>query len=545
MAHSQAHVLYDFERQASGELSISAGEVVTVTNKDVGEGWWEGVNTRGEMGLFPATYVEEFTSQPPAIPPPPLPEGYGMDTQANYTSANTQQVGGWDDDEWDDDEDDAASTVDQNYANNQYSRNSSELTIPVNAVVRSSSTGDISTLGRGDAAGKSTVRRNFNRFTTFVKSGGEDYIIGKNKMNLPSSGIIEIVEAPDGTFGWQPNPNPHSCSITSPKKESKLKGLKSYIAYQISTTYGITVSRRYKQFDWLHQRLQDKFAVIPIPPLPDKQIAGRYEESFIEHRRIMLQRWVDRISRHPVISQSTVWMHFITCTDEKEWKTGKRAAEKDEYVGASFFHSVLAPSILYEPSTAETQIETFGKFVKNMDDGVRGLQVLCMDQVKKYTGAYKREYHRVGNAFKFLSSAFDHDKQAFLNSQQLIQAIRFTGDTYDAIAQLHEEQPKNDFEPMIDVLHEYKGMLGEFPDIFTVHKGALNKTKELQRVMTDMSEVDQRMSVISYATLAEINHFKNEIVTDYNVMMKEYLNAQIQFYENIVMKLRDALGKYE
>lgn len=38
----------------------------------------------------------------------------------------------------------------------------------------------------------------------------------------------------------------------------------------------IQVSRRYKHFDWLHERLEEKFSLIPIPPLPDKQIAGKY-----------------------------------------------------------------------------------------------------------------------------------------------------------------------------------------------------------------------------------------------------------------------------
>jgi len=36
----------------------------------------------------------------------------------------------------------------------------------------------------------------------------------------------------------------------------------------------VAVSRRYKQFDWLQQRLVEKFSTIAIPPLPEKQIAG-------------------------------------------------------------------------------------------------------------------------------------------------------------------------------------------------------------------------------------------------------------------------------
>jgi len=42
--------------------------------------------------------------------------------------------------------------------------------------------------------------------------------------------------------------------------------------YQFSN---IQVTRRYKHFDWLHQRLTDKFITIAVPPLPGKQITGK------------------------------------------------------------------------------------------------------------------------------------------------------------------------------------------------------------------------------------------------------------------------------
>lgn len=35
------------------------------------------------------------------------------------------------------------------------------------------------------------------------------------------------------------------------------------------------VNHRYKHFDWLYERLLDKFgSAIPIPSLPDKQVTG-------------------------------------------------------------------------------------------------------------------------------------------------------------------------------------------------------------------------------------------------------------------------------
>lgn len=72
-------------------------------------------------------------------------------------------------------------------------------------------------------------------------------------------------------------------------------------------------------------------------------ILGRYEEQFIEHRKNQLQAFVDSVCRHPVLSRSSVWQHFITCTDEKRWKLGKRKAEKDEFIGANFFFAIVAP----------------------------------------------------------------------------------------------------------------------------------------------------------------------------------------------------------
>jgi sorting nexin-9/18/33 len=83
-----------------------------------------------------------------------------------------------------------------------------------------------------------------------------------------------------------------------------------------------------------------KYTLTPIPPLPEKQVsgaylfhscsahvrvrvcAGKFEEDLIEHRKQILQLWVAKICRHPLLSNSEAWMHFITCTDEKKWKEG-------------------------------------------------------------------------------------------------------------------------------------------------------------------------------------------------------------------------------
>ena len=43
----------------------------------------------------------------------------------------------------------------------------------------------------------------------------------------------------DGRYSWQSSTPPYSCVIASPKKEAKFKGLKSYIAYQLTPSVSL------------------------------------------------------------------------------------------------------------------------------------------------------------------------------------------------------------------------------------------------------------------------------------------------------------------
>lgn len=540
--------LYDFSGEPNtAELTIKAGDILTVTRKDVGEGWWEGRCSSGQVGLFPAAYVQETNpSQPPSMPPPPLPDAYNDDWGDNQTSsvyANTPQNDDgddWDGDDWDDDS--------ENGSRPPAVTHGAPGSIP--RVPKSDSAGDVSSMGR-PYDGKGTVgRKNFNRFSSFVKSGGESYILGTLNVAVPDSSKVWVVDGYEGPV-WSPNPEPYSCVVAQPKKESKLKGLKHFIAYQLTPSFNnIQVSRRYKHFDWLHERLEEKFSLIPIPPLPDKQISGRYEEQFIEHRKNQLQLFVDSVCRHPVLSRCEVWQHFLTCTDEKRWKLGKRKAERDDLVGANYFFALHAPEAPIKLYTLEIETENCSKFVQGMDGAVKNLLVTAYDQSKKHQGAYKREYQRIGQAFTSLGQAFEEPPSS--PRANLSTAIKLTGEAYNDIGRLFEEQPKLDWEPLGDVLHLYRGIIASFPDILTVHKGALQKRKECEKLAADhkmeqsqLEEVKRRTDVVSYALLSEINHFHSERAEDFKQGMKKYLNEQIIFYEKIVEKLRGAVAAYE
>ena len=59
-------------------------------------------------------------------------------------------------------------------------------------------------------------------------------MLGKLNAKVQENDVIQVVDNGDGKYSWLNVKPPYSCAVASPKKESKLKGLKSFIAYQLT-----------------------------------------------------------------------------------------------------------------------------------------------------------------------------------------------------------------------------------------------------------------------------------------------------------------------
>uniref|UniRef100_A0A8C2E0P9 Sorting nexin 9a n=1 Tax=Cyprinus carpio TaxID=7962 RepID=A0A8C2E0P9_CYPCA len=474
----KAQVLYDFTAEpGNNELSVQEGEILTVTNQNVGGGWVEARNSRGNVGLVPEDYIEE----------------------------------------WDDDSDDGKSTV--GYGGSQMEEGG--------------------TMQRGGA--HSTMKISLNKFPGFSKTPNpEVYLLTKSVAK--GNDKLPIYAGEVGPVWLYPQIQ-LDCVVADPKKGSKMYGLKSYIEYQITpNTTNRPVNHRYKHFDWLYERLVEKFAcALPIPCLPDKQVTGRFEEEFIKMRMERLQGWMSRMCRHPVISNSEVLQLFLNYRDEKEWKLGKRKAEKDEFVGVKIFSTI-------DPELPELDPECDGN-VTARDNSVKELLAVGHLHWKRCTGPLQKEYRQIGKAFQNLSSVFN--TSAYPRESTLTEALSATGKTYEEIAELVAGQPKKDLHFLMETNNEYKGLLGCFPDTIAVHKAAIDKVKEADHLVTmnkisqqDKHIMEKNLSTMSYALQAEMNHFHSNRIYDYNRLMQFYLEEQVKFYETIAEKLKKALGQY-
>ncbi|NXT05550.1 SNX9 protein, partial [Prunella fulvescens] len=555
---------------------------------DVGGGWLEGKNSQGERGLVPTDYVEIITEG--------AKDGISCDLAAasksesevlNANSAYQQEIndfekkasiandpwsswnvgksGNWDngnavdswatkpesasgqrnsasnnweaaaafghpqayqgpaaadDDDWDDDWDDPKSTS------------------PSYLGYKETEASEAGGVQRGNSRA-AAMKLPLNKFPGFAKPGMEQYLLAK-QLAKPKEKIPIII----GDYGpmWVYPTSTFDCVVADPKKGSKMYGLKSYIEYQLTcTNTNRSVNHRYKHFDWLYERLLVKFGLaIPIPSLPDKQVTGRFEEEFIKMRMERLQAWMTRMCRHPVVSESEVFQQFLNFRDEKEWKTGKRKAEKDETVGVMIFSTMEPEAPDLDMVEIEQKCDAVGRFTKAMDDGVKELLTVGQEHWKRCTGPLPKEYQKIGKALQSLALVFSTSGYQGTSIASFVLCLKRGILITSCCLFFFFLKPKKDLHFLMETNHEYKGFLGCFPDIIAAHKGAIERVKESDKLVAtskitpqDKQNMVKRVSTMAYALQAEMNHFHSNRIYDYNSVIRLYLEQQAQFYETV------------
>ena len=139
----------------------------------------------------------------------------------------------------------------------------------------------------------------------------------------------------DAGPSWRPKVPSFKIMVHSPSKRSSLLG-GAYTIYSVTSAFGpdvqnpdteidedrpaspvrITVHRRFSHFVALHTALSRRLPGIALPPLPEKQYAGRFNDDFVEARRGDLQRYLQRVVRHPVARYAEVLTFFLGCESD-------------------------------------------------------------------------------------------------------------------------------------------------------------------------------------------------------------------------------------
>eukprot|EP00045_Choanoeca_perplexa_P014387 m.169058 g.169058 ORF g.169058 m.169058 type:complete len:519 (-) comp16662_c0_seq1:1788-3344(-) len=510
-----ATAMYEFEGDREhGELSFPAGAKIAIHNKDIGDGWWEG-SYNGARGLFPESYVEI---------------GGGDDSGSD-----------WDDD--DDDDDDWDTPAAAPAATAQASQPFTKPAVSAGTTMEQSS-----------QHRSATLKKSVNRFSVFVKAGAEAYLLGATKdVTIDSRQVIHMTEGPDGPC-WVRSTEPYGeIQVTHSGARSKYKGLKSYEAYNLlGARTGVEVERRYKHFQWLHERLVDKYSCICVPSLPSKDYDSKFGENAITKRQERLKAWVNRIARHPVLSADRGALeHFLICStsDKNRWKNGKRDAEKDPFVGAQFFKLISQDATC--PSDSDKEIDQFSDFVVVLTKAVKRNLDIAKGHADKMATGIKREYTKISAGFKLLSDVFSQGGGQVKNGNnvRLAQAFIMASGEIEDIAELWGSQPVNDQIPWMEGLKEYTGLLSQFSGCISSSRSASVRLDEITNNEdadpVEKEAVTKRCNIIHSLTLCEMAHFHEQRRADFRDMVKAYLQAKIEFHNKIMQKLQKAKSHFD
>ncbi|KAB5591514.1 hypothetical protein CTheo_5021 [Ceratobasidium theobromae] len=377
------------------ELDLKAGENVEILNPHLGDDWSLARKPSGDMGLVPCDC---------------------------YVAIN-------------------------DFSSSSFTPQSSRITSPGDGPIKMQSTGESIITSSLNSIRRSVLSgRSLNRFSHFVTTGAEDWILHghqtadnqspkherfKSDSTLDGSdlGVSTVTDA-DWHYvetgpTWRQKTPPFRVLVHSPSKCSSVTGaftlysvtsifqpegsdnptvppgvpfLRPELVAQSSSSTRITVHRRFSHFAFLHTALTRKLPGIALPPLPAKQYAGRFQDEFVEARRGDLEKWLGRVARHPVARYSEVLTFFLGCESDLEWKRLLPRYLNTLPAGPAFYAHVFHPEFNLDVEECAHVVERFEKHVKAVDGRVGVLRSVM--------GGFREARNVMSGAQRELSMAF-------------------------------------------------------------------------------------------------------------------------------------------
>jgi sorting nexin-1/2 len=125
---------------------------------------------------------------------------------------------------------------------------------------------------------------------------------------------------------------PKTITVSNPEHHGK--GRQRHTTYLVKTTYSDgsakNVRRRYSDFTWLQKRLVEERAGNIIPAIPHKiaNVKIKFDDDFVEDRRVTLQRFMTRAIHHPDLPKAPSFVPFIS-ENATDWERTKSQSNTD------------------------------------------------------------------------------------------------------------------------------------------------------------------------------------------------------------------------
>ncbi|KAJ3479079.1 hypothetical protein NLI96_g9314 [Meripilus lineatus] len=533
-----ARALFAFEGKPEfRELTnVLAGDELEILKEEVGDGWSlvkhleskdsEGIERRQEVGLLPQTYYT-YTSEFAQAPDLELPSG-------SHIRARSRQ------------EASSSSITPRGSPSRQ----------PQPLPIVPQTTGEwFPSFRRSLLGGK-----RLNRFSTFVTSGAEEWVLkGSTEDPQPiprherdfstasiggSQPITSGMGEADRHFvdvgpTWKTKVPPFRVLVHSPsKRTSLLSG--AYTVYTVTSLFDnrnttmlspasspgsnssiplppdtsddltppsspvrITVHRRFSHFVVLHTALTRRLPGIALPPLPEKQYAGRFNDDFVEARRGDLERYLSRVVRHPLARYAEVLTFFLGCESDTEWKKQYPSFLSMPPAGPAFYAHVYHPAFNLDTDDAEDSVDRLTKAMQKTTEVLQSVADIYDDHARR-------------------TQLVTHENLKGLAHPSAIYAV-------------------NRFRTIIWTSTEDVISKG----VVDTHRSTLSRFNEATGRGVENEEMAARCETVLNTTMAEIETYHSQKIEDFQTLTKDHLDSEIEFHEQILGRLKSARRTFD
>lgn len=356
-------------------------------------------------------------------------------------------------------------------------------------------------------------------------------------------------------------------------------GLQKYTSYRVDVLNESSVLRRYSDFLWLYERLHADRPGAIVPALPEKQPINRFNATFVEERRLHLERWIRRVFVHPELHDCGCIDVFLRA-DDMSFQAAKQVKKEAvqplqaSMMGGSYMSQQPSASMLQSSTSnkqglkrwfAETKTSMTGDLVRSPDDDIfeeiqryiHGLDTQMKSVTQQASGLVRKSKEIANGLFEF-GLAFNLLGQSEADS--LGTALVTMGETADRLSVLAGKQAELEFlkfeEPLQDYLkqihavklalqrrHEkrvtystcladvatkqsslskLRSQIGAEAKAYTVEMSLRKASEQADLARDDFSACSQRV-------LREVDRFKRDKTEEMRSTVLAYIKLQVQY----------------
>ncbi|PVG02045.1 Vps5-domain-containing protein [Serendipita vermifera] len=257
-----------------------------------------------------------------------------------------------------------------------------------------------------------------------------------------------------------------------------------------------SVLRRYSDFVWLFDTLCNNNPGVIVPPIPEKNSFGRFQEEFVAARRLALNKCLQKMANHPGLCNDKDLQLFLE-SDNFSLDIKHRRAEENTGL-LSMFSSSITGTKFYE---TDEWFETKKAYLDGLENQLKGL-VRSMEAVAKQRAESSQALSELAETLEAVSTADI--------SKQLSNAFSRLAIVQRKAKELQDEQAQQDVVTFAGTVEEYGRMIGSVRLAFGSRIKCFNQWQnadnDLRRVKTNYDRAKKQSK-----TPERLHYFMQEV----------------------------------